>query len=207
VSSQGPPPAQPTASQAAILAAAFGVLVDPGAPATVADLAEATGYDRVHVEADLAGLAGAGRIQRTAAGDISGCMGLTLEQTSHTISIDGALRHTWCALDAFGIMGALRASGWIDSANKATGRTFHIDIDDGVPRGADPSWVVFILDSRPVSSLITEWCPMVNIFESAAAARSWAADQGISGDSLSLADTARLGTELWEPRIHIRADS
>jgi Alkylmercury lyase len=207
VSSQGPPPAQPTSSQAAILAAAFGVLVDPGTPATVAGLAEATGYGREHVEADLADLAGAGRIQRTAAGDVSGGMGLTLESTSHTISINGALRHTWCALDAFGIMGALRASGWIDSLNKITGRTFRVDIDDGVPRGADPSWVVFILDQRPVSSLITEWCPLVNIFESAAAARSWAADQGVCGECLSLADTARLGTKLWEPRINIRADS
>jgi Alkylmercury lyase len=207
VPSQGPPPAQPTPSQAAILAAAFRVLVDPGTPATVAGLAEAAGCSREQVEADLAALAEAGRIQRTAGGEVKGCMGLTLESTSHTISINGALRHTWCALDAFGIMGALRASGWIDSVNKITGRGFHVDIDDGVPRDADPSWVVFILDQRPVSSVITEWCPLVNIFESAAAARSWAADQGVSGDSLSLADTASLGTKLWEPRINVRADS
>lgn len=205
--SYGPPPVQPTSSQAAILAAAFNVLVDPGTPATVAGIAEATGYGREQVEADLADLAGAGRIQRTAAGDVSGCMGLTLEPTSHTISLNGALRHTWCALDAFGIMGALRARGWIDSINKSTGRAFRVDIEDGVPRGADPSWVVFILDRRPVSSLIKEWCPLVNIFENTAAAHSWAADQGISGGCLSLADTARLGTELWERRIDTRAGS
>jgi hypothetical protein len=207
VPSYGPPPAQPTSSQAAILAAAFNVLVDPGRPATVAAIGETTGYGREQVEADLAALAEAGRIQRTPAGDVSGCMGLTLEPTSHTISINGALRHTWCALDAFGIMGALRAHGWIDSLNKATGHTFHIDIDDGMPRGADPSWVVFILEQRPVSSLINEWCPLVNVFESAAAAESWAADQGVCGGCLSLADTARLGTQLWERRINIRAAS
>jgi hypothetical protein len=202
VPSPGPPPAQPTSSQAAILAAAFDVLVDPGTPATVAGIAEATGYGREQVDADLAELAGVGRLQRTAVGDVSGCMGLTLEPTSHTISINGALRHTWCALDAFGIMGALRARGWIDSLNKPTGRAFRVEIDDGVPCGADPSWVVFILEQRPVSSLIAEWCPLVNIFESTAAADSWAADRGVSGGCLSLADTARLGTELWERRIN-----
>jgi Alkylmercury lyase len=205
VPSQGLPPVQPTPSQAAILAAAFAVLVDSGTPATVTGLAEATGYSGGHVAADLADLTGAGRMQRTAAGDVSGCMGLTLEPTSHTISINGTLRHTWCALDAFGIMGALRASGWIDSLNKMTGRTFHVDIADGLPLGADPSWVVFILDRGPVSSVIAEWCPLVNIFENADAARFWAAGHGVSGESLSLAATADFGTKMWETRIKICA--
>lgn len=207
MTSPSPPPLQPSPSQRAALAVAFHLLLDPGEPAGVTSLVEATGYDRQLVESDLAELAAIGRIERTTEGAVSGCLGLTLDSTSHAMSVNGAIRHTWCALDAFGIMGAMRASGWIDSTNKMTGRVFHVNVADGTPRDVDGSWVVFILDRGPVSSLIAEWCPMVNVFESADAAQSWAAGQGVSGQCLSIADTASLGTTLWEPRVKVDADS
>jgi alkylmercury lyase-like protein len=200
----GPPPLAPSPSQAMILATGFRALIkQPGTPVTMTELAAATGLDQELVANDLAELARSGRVQRTPAGDLTGCLGLTLDPTSHAICANGAVRHTWCALDAFGIMGALRASGWIESENKLTGRTFHITVDEGLPSDADPSWVVFLLDRQGVSSVIAEWCPLVNIFESAAAAGSWADGQGVAGQCLSIADTASLGTALWEPRITI----
>ena len=202
-----PPPLAPSPSQAMILAAGFHALIEPGTPATMAGLAAATGLDQELVANELAELARLGRVQRTPAGDVTGCLGLTLAPTSHAICANGAVRHTWCALDAFGIMGALRASGWIKSENKLTGQTFHITVDAGLPSDADPSWVVFLLDRQGVSSVIAEWCPLVNIFESAAAAGTWADGQGVAGQCLSVADTASLGTALWEPRIKVCAGS
>lgn len=204
---QGPPPSSPSPSQALILAAAFRFLIDPGTPAPVAGLAAATGLDQEQVTNDLAELARLGRVQQGSSGDVTGSLGLTLGDTSHVICVNGAVRHTWCALDAFGIMGALGATGWIESENKMTGQKFRVTVDAGQPADADPSWVVFILDRGPVSSVIAEWCPMVNIFGSEAAARTWADGQGLTGQCLSVADTACLGTALWKPRIKAGAGS
>jgi alkylmercury lyase len=197
----GPPPGTPTPQQAALLAAAFRLLLEAGQPADVLRLAEASGREPASAEADVAQLSQAGRVQRTPTGSVSGCLGLTLEPTRHAIMVDGALLHTWCALDAFGIMAALRATGWIESASPQTGRRLHVDIDAGLPREPASRWVVFIAERRPVSSVVADWCPLVNMFEDAETARSWAASQGVAGQAMALGDTARFGRALWEPRI------
>ena len=198
----GPPPGRLSPEQDTLLAAGFRLLLDPGESVAVADLADLTGWRPSAVETELAALSGLGRVQRTEIGRVTGCLGLTLETTNHTISVNGKVRHTWCALDAFGIMAALRATGWIDSTNGETGRSFHVDITDGTPRIPESSWVVFILERRAVNSLIAEWCPLVNMFESAEAAEDWAAARGVGGGCLNLAETAELGAHLWAPRIN-----
>jgi|SRR5882724_8128317 len=191
----------PSPRQAALLATAFGLVLDPGEPATLAQLTALTGCDPESVEGDLQQLSGIGRVQRTADGAVSGCLGLTLEPSNHAICVNGALRHTWCALDAFGIMGALQATGWIDSRNGETGRRFRVDVETGAPADPGRPWVVFILERQTIASVIAEWCPMVNIFEDEQAAQAWAAAKGVTGQCLSLAETAAVGTDLWRPRI------
>jgi hypothetical protein len=197
----GPPRRRLTPRQEALLASAFRLLLDPGEPVAVNSLAAAAGYGTEVVHAELETLSQFGRVQWTDEVGVTGCLGLTLESTNHAILIDGALRHTWCPLDAFGILGALHATGWIDSRNPVTDRRFHIDIEAGIPSGPETPWVVFIAERGQVRSVIAEWCPLVNIFEDAQAARWWADKQGISGDCLTLVETARLGADLWAPRI------
>ena len=197
----GPPIGVVTTQQAALLAETFWLLLDPGEPVSAERLAATTGGEIATVQAELEVLSQAGRMSRTGDGEVTGSLGLTLEPTSHTISVGGALRHTWCALDALGILAALHATGWIDSAEPATGRRFRIDVEAGVPRTAGNPWVVFIAERRPVGSVIADWCPLVNIFEDEQAARAWSADRGVSGECFGLAETASLGAQLWEPRI------
>ena len=197
----GPPVGSVTAQQAALLAEAFWLLLGEGEPVPAERLAAAAGRDLAAVEAELGALGQAGRVKRTAAGEVTGSLGLTLEPTNHTISVDGALRHTWCALDALAILAALRATGWIDSTNPVTGRRFRIDVDGGVPREPGAPWVVFIAERRQVGSVVADWCPLVNVFEDEQAAKAWAADHGVSGECYGLAETASLGAQLWEPRI------
>jgi alkylmercury lyase len=197
----GPPLSTPTAGQAALLAAAFRLLLEHGQPAAIPRIAEITGRPLEPVRADVAELSRAGRAQRTADGSVCGCLGLTLQPTRHAICVDGALLHTWCALDALGIMAALPATGWIESTCPGTGRPLHVDIDAGVPREPAGPWVVFVAERRQVASVVAEWCPLVNMFEDAASARSWASGQGVSGECLTLAQTAEFGRALWEPRI------
>jgi hypothetical protein len=197
----GPPAGGPTPEQARLLAAAFRLLLDQVQPVRVSRLSAATGKDPALVEAELAALSAAGRVQRTGTGEVSGSLGLTLEPTSHAILVNGAALHTWCALDAFGILAALGATGWIESVSPATGHRLHVDVDGGVPRQPPGPWVVFIAERRPVGSVRAEWCPLVNMFEDAESARSWAAARQEAGDALTLTDTAELGKALWQPRI------
>lgn len=100
---------------------------------------------------------------------------------------------------ALGILAALHATGWIDSAEPATRRRFRIEA--GVPRNAGNPWVVFIAERRPVGAGVAAWCPLVNTFEDEQKAQVWAADRGVSGECYGLAETASLGAQLWEPRI------
>jgi len=197
----GPPTGTPTPRQAALLAAAFRLLLDPARPVEVSLLSSVTGKDPALVEADLAQMCAAGRVQRTDAGAVTGCLGLTLEVTSHGILVNGVALHTWCALDAFGIMAALGATGWIESTSPLTGRRLHVDVDAGIPRETAAPWVVFIAERRPVGSVRAEWCPLVNMFEDAEAARTWAAAGNVSGQAFSLPETAAFGKALWQPRI------
>lgn len=197
----GPPTGTPTPREAALLAAAFRLLLDPARPVAVSRLSSVTGKNPALVEAELAALCAAGRVQRTDVGDVTGCLGLTVEPTGHAILVNGAALHTWCALDAFGIMAALGATGWIESTSPVTGRRLHVDVGAGIPRTTAGPWVVFIAERRPVGSVRAEWCPLVNMFEDAETARTWAAARNISGEAFSLAETAEFGKALWQPRI------
>lgn len=197
----GPPVGQVPPRQRALLAAAFWKILGSAAAATPAQLAAAAGVPAESVAEDLAALAAAGRIRRTASGDVLGSLGLTGIPTSHEVRIGDARRYTWCALDAVGILGALDSDGRIDSTNRATGGRFRVDFAAGSPTGHDPSWVLFIAARREVSSVIDEWCPLVNFFEDAAGASSWAAERGVAGESLTLAEATRFGARFWRQAL------
>jgi hypothetical protein len=196
----GPPAADLTSRQAALRTAAFRLLLETGRPVPSTRLAAALGEELAGITADLLVLAERGRI-RLAGQDVLASLGLTLVGTNHQIGIDGARWHTWCALDALGILGALAVDSWIRSANPVTGQQFHITIADGVPRSAGPPPVLFIADQAPVASVIDQWCPLVNFFASRESALSWAAQAGARGRCFDLADAFPLATVLWQPLV------
>jgi Alkylmercury lyase len=196
----GPPAADLTPRQAALRTAAFRLLLETARPVPPDRLAAALGEDLAGITADLLVLAERGRI-RLAGQDVLASLGLTLVATHHQIGIDGARWHTWCALDALGILGALAVDSWIRSANPATGQHFHITIAGGVPRSAGVPPVLFMAGQAPVASVIDQWCPLVNFFTSRESALSWAAQSGVSGRCFDLADAFPLATALWQPLV------
>ncbi|MEW9548339.1 organomercurial lyase [Nonomuraea sp. NPDC050783] len=201
----GPPPITLEPRQAALRAAAFHLLLRSPDPVPPRRLAAELGEETETVVADLDLLDRAGRIRRTADGDVLASLGLTLVPTRHRIAAGPAERHTWCALDALGILGALATDGWIESEAPGAGGRMRIDVRGGVPVGHPAAYVLFVAEQAPVASVVDQWCPLVNFFTDAESARSWAASARAEGRTLGLDEAARYATRLWLPLINAEA--
>lgn len=193
----GPPAAELADRQRFLLATAFWLILDTGTVVPAARLAAAAGLSAGQAEADLAVLAGAGRIRRDEDGAVLGSLGLTILRTCHRVRIEDAPRNTWCALDAVGILGALGGDGQIDSVNPATGQSFSIEFAAGVPAGYAPEWVLFVAARREVTSVIEQWCPLVHFFADAPSATQWAVEHGVAGEAMTLPEATEFGAGLW----------
>jgi hypothetical protein len=45
--------------------------------------------------------------------------------------------------------------------------------------------------------VIDQWCPLVNFFEDASAAQAWAAEHGVRGTAVPLAEATSQGRAAW----------
>jgi hypothetical protein len=148
---------------------------------------------------------------------VSGSHGLSLTPTPHALLLEHHNRRerrywTWCAWDAVGILAALDASGRIRSTSPSSGAPIQLDFHHGHPRDPEPGLVVFFADTdccTPANgadddpdccgsgSVIDEWCPLVNFFEHADAAHAWAAEHGVRGTAVPLAEATDQGRTAW----------
>jgi Alkylmercury lyase len=201
----GPPRADLTPRQARVRAAAFRLLLESGRPVPPEPVAARVGAGTAEVVADLRVLSDTGRV-RLADGAVLGSLGLTMVETNHEIGglagAAGVRWHTWCALDALGILGALGVDGWIRSTTPGTGDRFDLTLVAGVPQGYDPGYVMFLAGQQgPISSVIDQWCPLVNFFVDARSALEWSERTGVAGECLDLAAASELATRLWRPAL------
>jgi len=200
----------------ALLARAFHLLLGDGRPVSTARLAETLAWDPEQVERALVRLDRQGRIRRDQTGAVTGSHGLSLTPTPHELILEQAPGQerrywTWCAWDAVGILAALAASGRIRSTSPSSGAPIRLDFHHGRLRQADPELVVFFADTdrcAPATtgddsdccasgSVIDDWCPLVNFFEHADAARAWAAGHGVRGTAVGLAEATSQGKAAW----------
>lgn len=188
---------------AAVRAQAFRLLLDGGQPVPVARLGvpqERTATDvRRAVDEQVLG----GRI--TVAGDdlVTGSLGLSVTPTRHRLSLPEGTRHTWCALDALGVFGALRAGGQIRSS-APDGDEITIELRDGVAHNAGR--VTLLIPRRTAGPTVTTWCPLVNFFTDQDRARAWADGNGVGGQLCTLDEASELATRQWTEAIG-QADS
>lgn len=200
-----------------LLARAFHLLLDDGQPISTGRLAEVLESEPDRVERTLALLDRQGRIRRDQTEAVTGSHGLSLTPTPHELLLEQRSGHarrywTWCAWDAVGILAALNASGRIHSASPSTGAPIQLHFHHGQPSDPEPGLVVFFADTdccAPASgadngseycgpgSVIDDWCPLVNFFEHAEAARAWAAGHGVRGTAVPLAEATRRGKDAW----------
>lgn len=175
--------------------AAFRLLLDTGAPAPPARVAAEAGLEPDAADAALRELEGRGRLRRDGSGSVVGSAGLSVVPTNHLIEVDGRVRWTWCALDALGILAALGQGGRIESRSPATGKPIVVLFGGGVPLAADA--VLLVADRGQVRSVVDELCPLLNLFESRAAAEAWMEREGVPGAIRTLEDAAARYGDSW----------
>lgn len=188
---------RPTALE--VTTVAFRHLLDHGQPTSVGRLAARLGADPAAVEVRLQGQERAGRIRRNEVGEVTVAGGLSLEPTTHRVSFQGRDRFTCCAFDALGILGALGADGIIESISPSTGSPIRVSFLKGLPEVTDA--VLFYADDASCSSVLDEWCPNVNFFESSGEARRWADQNGVTGTVIGLGEAAQQGAREWAPLV------
>lgn len=191
-----------TEQQDALLRAAFRELMATSAAVGTDRLTQLVdGADVAEVEAELEVLAAAGRVGRDGAGRVTGALGLTVDATRHELTIGTSKWHTWCVIDALGILGALRESGTVRSTVPGSGAAVEIRFAAGAPVGGDLGHVVLVPEHQPGAPVIDTWCPSVNFFPDDAAAERWARDAGVHGRPVDLLRAAAVATERWAERL------
>jgi hypothetical protein len=190
-----------TAAQNEILRAAFLLLLETGQAVPAEAIQARRHRPQSTMDEELSTLSAAGRVRVDSAGSVTGAMGLSLDETRHRLAIGGAQWFTWCAIDALGIIGALEASGTIQSTSPHSGQPIAIAFEDGQPSGGDLSCVVFVAAYCPGTQVVDQWCPTVNFFESEAAAQAWAEGRGLTGECEALHPATELAAARWKERL------
>jgi alkylmercury lyase len=175
--------------------AVFQRLYALGQPVSVAAIAAAVGReeDAVLVQVEL--LETQGTLRRGSDGRVVGSGGLSLLPTRHEIRVEGRRFWTWCAYDAFGILGALGRGGTVISRSPMTGKVLEARFDGAVP--IDPTMAVFIASTSGCRSIVDDWCPLNNLFEDVDSARRWGIEQRVAGTALGVVETAQVGAKRW----------
>lgn len=164
----------------AVQVRAFFELLETGEPVPIERIGPADGLARVRTVVD--GLREHGRLTTTPAGHITGSLGLTVLETPHRLELAEGVRHTWCALDAVGILPALDRTGLLVSgvpdAGRDTSESVRIEFEAGRVSSAPPD-LALLVPGAPTGPVVQTWCPFANFFPSDVRARRWAREQGV----------------------------
>lgn len=182
-----------------VLIGAFRHLLETGRAPGPAEVAERLGFTPAVVEERLQRLERGTTLRRNDAGGVKVAGGLSIDPTPHLMEFDGRVRFTCCAFDALGILGALRADGTIESSSPETGRPVRITFRAGLPENSDA--VLFYADDSCCTSVLDEWCPNVNFFETPEQATRWAEQKEIDGNVLGLEEATERATREWTPLV------
>lgn len=189
-----------TAPQDELLRTAFHELRRRRAPVPESHLIAACGR-AVEVSEELERLSAAGRVGRDVEGNVTGALGLTLNRTTHELWLDESLWHSWCVIDALGILGATGVTGWLRSSVAGGDRAIRVAMADGQVVGGYTECVVFIPRYEPGASVIKAWCPAVSLFPEQDEARAWAAAHGVQGDVVPVDVAAAAARRRWHERL------
>lgn len=188
--------ATPSEEMGALRSAGFRLLLEEGRPIERSEWASAAGVAPETLEQSLTRSGVQGRVQLDDQGRLLGIAGLTVEPSSHQLTIGDQIRWTWCALDAVGILGALEATGSIHSTDPRSGDPVDIGFEEGHPTG---DATLFILGGYDGGNVIEDWCPIVNFFASRTDADAWVAANDLEGDVVSVAKVAENAAAMWRP--------
>lgn len=198
--SDGGPRTEPAPAEVAeIRATAFRVLWASGRATTITTLAALLPHLSARAVADdLRWLVDRGRA-RVDDGVVVGVAGLSAVPTRHRITMDERERFTWCAIDALGILASGRFDGTVHSTPPGGERPVVVRFVAGTP--AETGAAVFVVGDEPCASVVDDWCPNVNLFSDATAARAWQSRSGVSGEVVDVAEAAARAAPSWQPLL------
>lgn len=193
------------ALQDGVRAAAFRALLTAGRPISAADLAEWLRISDAEVQAALEQLDRHGKVRRDDEGQLVGSCGLSVVPSRHELQTGGQRFWTWCAYDAVGILGALRADGTVRSISAATGRPPEVTFRQGWPE--TDTIVIVMPDASGCDNLVEEWCPQVNFVEDEQTARSWLRSNAQVAEVVPITEASRRGASAWATVIDVGSGS
>lgn len=175
--------------------AGFRLLLETHAPVALSELSAVAGlaYADTALLLDKATNRAAARLDSD--GKLVAIAGLSVAPDRHEITVWGRRFWTWCAYDALGILGALGATGHLETVDPSSGTAITVRFAGGTPEMT--SSVLFI-PARATHASNAEWCPNANLFATGHAAKSWARSRQIEGRVLPLADATRFATGDWQ---------
>lgn len=178
---------------------AFRRLLAGGAPVVPAEVLAELDISDKEGEPALRDLEAGGRIRLAENGDIVGSAGLSVVPSRHRLRIEKRWLWTWCAWDAVGILGALRASGAVRSRDPLGGEPIEVIFSGGVPEPNEA--VVFRAVDEGYLSKHDEYCPLTNLFHDGTAAPAWADKNGIRGTVLAVQQASIEAALDWRPLV------
>ena len=186
-------------------AAAFRLLFETGEPVRPAALADELGCSVSEATQAIAQLESQGLIRRDETGSIVGSYGLSVVPSQDVIHIQGRQLWTWCAKTSVGVLAAL-GGGTVESRCPMSGRQIRLTFEGPTPP-KDTGLAVFWPGTELTScckSAVDEVCPNINFFESAEAAKSWAASSGVPGEVLSVEEATARSVGKWAELLEAR---
>lgn len=160
-----------------------------GEPVGAAALAATSGLTVSEVDELLARLDGGGRVRLDDHRRVVGIAGLSLEPTPHRLSLNGAWRFTWCALDAVAIPAALAVDAEVITSCWHCDTEIAVTLPGGQPPASRPErlWL-----PHPASTnSLQDFCPLANLFCDTKHLELWRAAAGDPpGQPLDLVEAA-----------------
>jgi hypothetical protein len=175
-------------------ASAFRLLLQTVKPVSVDHLVTRIGAS-AGITSGVKVLDRSGHIRLDPDGCIVGALGLSVRPTMHELSIDGSRLWAWCAFDAIGIFGSLRASGSAQSTDPYSGENIALEFADGIPQNRE--YVVVMPDVQSNSAICEDWCSKVNFFTSVQSAEEWGQVNGVAGSLVSVGNLVPIAVEVW----------
>ena len=136
----------------------------------------------------------AGRLELAKDRTLLGIHGLTVRNTVHRIQrSNGAVVHTWCALDAIGIPAALRINATAVTVCPTCKTSLRVELTQGVP-ACDPNYRLW-LPNEDCRNLVEDFCRHANLYCNAE--HLSAAEKSAGGRAIDVAETAAIGRTMW----------
>lgn len=186
-----------TPEVAALRAAGFRLLLEEKRPVGMEEWAESANVNLDDLDEVLA--KHLGRIELDENGRLTGIAGLTIQPTNHELSVNGEQFWRWCALDAVGMLGALKATGTVRSTDPSTSHPVTPTFNDGQVQN---DATIFVLSGYRGAEVRGEWCPLVNFFNNRGGAESWVEHNRLLGELVTVQELTPQAADLWPAVTH-----